>query len=284
MENTGFEPFAITPADSASARWERWIRRFDNFVVARDIDDDRRKKAMLLHYAGEAVFELSESVGVVDSDNYAETKDKLTAYFTPKRNEEYEVFVFRQSQQHTGETLDQFHARLQLLSKNCNFQDKSREIKSQIIQKCTMPKIREKGLSEATISLDRLLTYGRTLESTMHQSSVMGTNAASTTNVNAVSSDRHHHPRSRKQNRDWNSRSVGRQGAPPKTDENPVVWRHCAAAIPFQNTAMHNLVQAVENLRTIERNVQPGAKHVTNAKNLITSLECVELSWQTLIW
>ena len=136
METEILPPFSIEPTDSASTRWERWLRCFDNFVVARDIATDARQKAMLLHYAGEAVFDLSEAVGVVPTDNFEATKLKLTAYFTPRRNEEYEVFTFRQTQHKSGETIDQFHARLQQMSKNCNFQDKNREIKSQIIQKC----------------------------------------------------------------------------------------------------------------------------------------------------
>ena len=146
------------------------------------------KKAMLLHYAGEAVFDLSEVVGVVPTDNFEQTKPKVTAYFTPRRNEEYEVFTFRQTQQKSGETLDQFHARLQLISKNCNFQDKNREMKSQIIQKCSMPKIRDKGLiSKVNIILPQLLTYGRTLEATVQQAKIMSNAASNGTSVHAVS-------------------------------------------------------------------------------------------------
>ena len=35
------------------------MRPFENYVVAKNIQHDKRMKAMLLHYAGEAVFELS---------------------------------------------------------------------------------------------------------------------------------------------------------------------------------------------------------------------------------
>ena len=96
-------------------------------------------KAMMMHCAGEALFEICGSVGVVTDDSFAQAKEKLTAYFTPRRNEEYEIFTFRQAQQEAGETLDQFHARPQQLAKNCNFQNKNREIKSDIVQKCLLP-------------------------------------------------------------------------------------------------------------------------------------------------
>ena len=52
-----------------------------------------------------------------------------------------------------------------------------------------MTKIRDKGLSEADITLEQLLRYGRTLESTIQQSLVMGNSVhATSTSVNAVSS------------------------------------------------------------------------------------------------
>ena len=90
--------------------------------------------------------------------------------------------MFRQTQQLPGggETLDQFHARLLQLSKNCNFVNRDGEIRSQIIQKCAMAKIRDKGLSEADITLEQLLRYGRTLESTIQQSLMMSNSAHAT--------------------------------------------------------------------------------------------------------
>ena len=95
----------------------------------------------------------------------------------------------------TAETLDQYNARLQQLSKHCNFHDKDREVKSQIIQRCARSKVRDKGLSEPTITLQRLLTFGRTLEATLQQSKIMGNCSSSVpTPVHAVSKDgwRHH--------------------------------------------------------------------------------------------
>ncbi|XP_014677179.1 PREDICTED: uncharacterized protein LOC106817048, partial [Priapulus caudatus] len=170
MEHEGLAPFSLNPSDNVSTRWERWVRRLNNFLVAKDITDGGRQRAMLLHYAGEDVFELADSVGVLEDDDYAAVKTKLTRYFAPKRNVEFEVFTFRQASQKSEETLDQFHARLQSLSKNCEFADKGKEIKSQIIQKCQLQKVRDKGLCEPTFTLEQLLTYGRTVESTRHHS------------------------------------------------------------------------------------------------------------------
>ena len=60
------------------------------------------------------------------------------------------------------------------------------------VPKCAMAKIRDKGLSEADITLEQLLRYGRTLESTIQQSLVMSNSAHATyttaQSVNTVSS------------------------------------------------------------------------------------------------
>ena len=95
MENAQIETFEIEPVDTASTRWDRWVRRFDNFVVAKGINNDTRIKAMMLHHAGETVFELSESVGVLDTDTYAVAREKLTAYFSPRRNSQHGIRDFR---------------------------------------------------------------------------------------------------------------------------------------------------------------------------------------------
>ena len=58
MKNAHIETFEIETVDTASTRWERWVRRFDNFVVAKGINNDTRIKAMMLHHAGDTVFEL----------------------------------------------------------------------------------------------------------------------------------------------------------------------------------------------------------------------------------
>ena len=124
-------------------------------MTAQDVTEDARKPALLLHFGGEEVFEVSETVET--GNTYAELKTALTKHFTPQKNVEYAIFTFRQTTQQPGETLDKFYIRLKLLSKNCDFRDVDREIKSQIIQKCSLEKVRHKGFSEPAVKLSDLL-------------------------------------------------------------------------------------------------------------------------------
>ena len=75
--------FSLEPTDIAGQRWESWVRRFENYIVAKNNQNDKRMKAMLLHYPGEAVFELSDVVGVIENDNLAETSHASSITTTP---------------------------------------------------------------------------------------------------------------------------------------------------------------------------------------------------------
>ena len=172
MELQALPPFDPDPAETAASRWERYLKRFDNYVVAKGITHDARKKCLLLHVAGEYVFDVADAL--TDEElTYAALKTKLNEHFAPKRNVEYEIFMFRQASQETGENIDKYHARLRHLAKSCEFHDADREIKSQIVQRCTLSKVRDKGLAEPDVTLDKLLKFGRTLEATEMQARAM---------------------------------------------------------------------------------------------------------------
>ena len=62
---------------------------------------------MLLYQAAPAtqeIFETLEETGV----DYNTALTKLTEYFSPKKNMDYEIFQFRQAVQTPGETVEQF--------------------------------------------------------------------------------------------------------------------------------------------------------------------------------
>lgn len=153
---------------SVGSRWTKWRNRFDNFLVALNIDDDKRKKAMLLHYAGPDVYDIFETLPAAqqseDDEEYNITVASLAAYFCPKVNTEYETYVFRQARQNDSETLDTYHTRLRHLAATCDFKDVDREIKSQIILGCSSSRFRRMALKDYKLTLQELLDTGRALE------------------------------------------------------------------------------------------------------------------------
>ena len=132
MEATlpSFPAFDITDDQNSSSRWKKWLQRFENFIVALDIKDNTRKRAMLLHYAVDGVQDIFDTLSDTgEAKDYKCAKDKLSEYFSPKINIAYETYKFRQAKQLAGETLDSYHVRLRHLAATCDFPDVEREIK-----------------------------------------------------------------------------------------------------------------------------------------------------------
>uniref|UniRef100_H2ZZ81 Gypsy retrotransposon integrase-like protein 1 n=1 Tax=Latimeria chalumnae TaxID=7897 RepID=H2ZZ81_LATCH len=133
------------------------------------------KRALLLHYAGESVnyiFDTLPDTAPGENDNALDKAiDALTAYFTPRQNIEYEVYVFRQAKQEQGENLAAYHTRLRKLAMTCNFTDVDREIKSQIVQTCLSAKLRRRALGDPGITLTQLIEIGKAMEVSEAQAS-----------------------------------------------------------------------------------------------------------------
>ena len=152
-----------------------------------DIYASKRKKALMLHYAGERVYEIYSTLSTpvhnatpvpdggeqreaaVAVDEYEQAKTQLKAHFEPSKNTEYEEYVFRRAKQTADETLDSYAVRLRVLAQNCEFPDVDKAIKSHIIQSCTSTRLRRKGLRDYDMSLTQLLDFGRSLETSEAQ-------------------------------------------------------------------------------------------------------------------
>ena len=165
-----FDP--LSEPSSLSQRWKTWTKRFEMYVAAMKIDDDKQKRALLLYQAGQETQEIFETL-TETGDDYATAKKKLDDYFSPKKNVDYEIFQFRQAVQQKGETVDQFATRLRKLGANCEFHDIDKELKSAIIQNCHSKRLRRYALREEALTLDALLAKARSLEASERQATGM---------------------------------------------------------------------------------------------------------------
>ena len=171
-------PLFDISSSSLGPKWEKYVGRLENLFIAMGTTHADKKKALLLHYAGEDVYNIFETLTLEagDADVYIKAKNALVTYFKPKVNHEYEKYVFRQSRQEKHENLDTFCTRLRQLSQNCDFTDNNAEIKSQIIQGCISSNLRKKALKDDNITLDDLLKAARALEIADTQSKGMEAN------------------------------------------------------------------------------------------------------------
>ena len=168
-----FPKFDVYSDESAGVRWNKYVSKLENLFVGMNIDKNKRKKALLLHYSGDEVFEIYETLNLGEKDdNFDDTKTALKNYFQPKKNKDFERFEFRNLRQTKGDTIDQFVTKLRQKAEICEFLDKEGEIKSQIIQGCSSKRLRMKCLEEEK-SLNEILIFARSIEMAEKQANAM---------------------------------------------------------------------------------------------------------------
>ncbi|CAB4029330.1 Hypothetical predicted protein [Paramuricea clavata] len=108
-----FSPFNVEDDSTATVqRWTKWKKRFENFLLAMDIDDETRKRALLSHYIGSSAFDIFETIKDTGAEkDYKKAMDRLTKHFTPQRNVDYQIYLFRQArQQQKGNARSIYHS------------------------------------------------------------------------------------------------------------------------------------------------------------------------------
>ncbi|XP_064472857.1 uncharacterized protein K02A2.6-like [Ornithodoros turicata] len=192
-----FPPFnPHSDVSSLSPRWLKWIARFENFLLAANITDPARKRAMLLHYAGEEVYDVFQTLPNTETD-FDTAVTRLKEHFAPKKNAVFERHIFRQARQDAGETLGQFQVRLRRLAATCEFTDIEKELVSQIIEGTTSHKLRRAALRETDITLEKLLALGSSIETAELQASSIES-PSQTSTVQKVDAKKHERRRTRR--------------------------------------------------------------------------------------
>ncbi|XP_046841925.1 uncharacterized protein LOC124436042 [Xenia sp. Carnegie-2017] len=155
-----FPTFNLEEPDLRKA-WGKYVSRLENLLLAMNITNAARKKAMLLHYVGEEVNEIFETLAIDEPDReedvFRKAEKALRNYFTPQKNIEFEVYKFRQAKQLPGEKISAYYTRLKKLAKSCEFHEESREIKTQIILNGLSSKLRRKALADPEITIEKLI-------------------------------------------------------------------------------------------------------------------------------
>ncbi|CAB4026423.1 PREDICTED: uncharacterized protein LOC107336737 [Paramuricea clavata] len=160
-----FASFDAENRENIEIRWQRWFMRFENLLIALDIKDKKRKRALLLYYIGESTLNIFETLPETGTeDDYDEACQALNEHFKPRKNTSFEIFKFRKTNQLVDEILDQYHVRLVQKAKYCEFSNLDTEIKAQIELGTNSKQLRRYAFRKPKLTLAELLDYGRTLE------------------------------------------------------------------------------------------------------------------------
>ena len=109
---SAFSTFDTTDTSNLAPRWRRYVQRFENRATALNILSAEHKIVLLLHYAGEAVYDDFQTLVVPapeaenPRDIYQRSLQALNDLYAPKVQVEYERFNFREATQLLDENLD----------------------------------------------------------------------------------------------------------------------------------------------------------------------------------
>ena len=144
-------------------------------MVAMNIDNPDRKKAILLHFAGPEVHEIFDNLPAPNQgmgphpNEYQQCVTALTTYFNPQSNVTFNEYQFRKMRQHESEDIEDFYTRLKQQAALCEFHDADHEIRAQVIQGCKNSQLRRKALENNDLNLQQIITKGKALEKTAVQ-------------------------------------------------------------------------------------------------------------------
>ena len=205
MATAGAPPIPPFNVDSDRSnvgyRWKKWLEKFENYLVAVNIADDRRQKALLLLYGGDQLYDIATSLNMTPNPaagnganavpaetHFAAAKRVLTAHFHPQENKQFNQIAFRQLAQKTEESIDQFYARVKEHAAGCEFPDADTQIRTQLICGTRSKRFRSLALSDASSTLSQLLDKGKALEQSDARLSELESPGTSGQPVNALRS------------------------------------------------------------------------------------------------
>jgi hypothetical protein len=155
-----------------ATNWERWVKSFQFYIDSLGNVNNARKKALLLHCAGQDVQDIFDTLEfpndvTVDTCTFLQASEALGKYFGVRRNDSYERNIFRQMSFRNGETTAQFVTRLRQQAKYCNFGHALNEnLRDQVIEKCQDRRLKAKLFEKTDLTLTTLMEVAQAHEAT----------------------------------------------------------------------------------------------------------------------
>ena len=116
----------LSEYDSSKEDWQSYIEKLELYFIANDIDDEEKRKAILLTSCGIECYHLFKGLTTptkpVDK-KFIELVTLMTNHENPKRNPIADRFVFNMRNRKLGESISQYMAELRRLSQYCEYGD-----------------------------------------------------------------------------------------------------------------------------------------------------------------
>ena len=154
--------------DAAEDNWEEYVERLVQFFVANDIEDDVKKRAILLSNVGARTYGIVRSLlspAKPDEVSYDSIVKSLTEHFHPRPSVTVARFRFFTCSRQVNEPVQNYIARLRQLSRDCKFGSFLDEmIRDRLVCGIRSELIQSRLLSEPDLSLQKATEMAVALE------------------------------------------------------------------------------------------------------------------------
>ena len=149
---------------------EAYIERYEQFLLANDITDDGKKKAIFLASLGANSYKLLRTLADNNpaGKSYNDLKKLLKNHLKPKPNVISTRYKFFKRDRHAGESVSAYIAVLRELSERCEFQANLEEqIRDRFVCGINDRRILQKLLSTEPLTMETALQHALAIESAM---------------------------------------------------------------------------------------------------------------------
>ncbi|XP_067104154.1 uncharacterized protein [Osmerus mordax] len=159
---------SLSTFDHQTQSWEEYCEVLGHFFEANGIEDDGKKRAILLSSVGSQTYSLMRNLlspvrpGV---KQFAEIVDLLKAHFKPKPSEIVQRFKFNSRNRSGDESVSDYVAALRRLAQDCNYGDNLKEmLRDRLVCGINNDRIQLKLLSETGLTFERALVLAQAME------------------------------------------------------------------------------------------------------------------------
>uniref|UniRef100_A0A3B3T0U0 ribonuclease H n=1 Tax=Paramormyrops kingsleyae TaxID=1676925 RepID=A0A3B3T0U0_9TELE len=159
---------SVAPFDSELQSWEEYCEILDYFLVANDIKEEEKKRAVLLSCVGAQTYALIRNLlsPVKPGDrSYAELVGLLNNHFHPKPSEIVQRWKFNTRNRRPEESVGDYVAELRKLAQDCNFGDSlTVMLRDRLVCGISDDRIQRRLLAEDSLTFEKALKFARAIE------------------------------------------------------------------------------------------------------------------------
>ena len=158
--------------------WICYVERIILFFEANEIQEESKKKAILLSSVGAETYKVIKNLAIPSKPTekmFEEIVQLLKEHQTPKPNKITERFKFNTRDRKDGELLSVYLAELRRLTEHCDYRDQLEDmLRDRLVCRIKHERIQQRLLSEGdSLMLQRALDIAHSMESAIHQASMM---------------------------------------------------------------------------------------------------------------